>query len=277
MKAMLTNVLKLSIVPLAFGLAGCHTTNSQSAIDSTIPSLVPAMPVKSVRQQDLSINESAKICFATAQTLEQGGKDAEAIALYDKARQLDKHFTAASTRRLAVLFDRNGEFDKALAEYRRGLSDNPKDAELLSDLGYGYYCRAEWAEAEKNLRKAVAANPKLANAWINLGMTLAQQARYDESLAAFGKVVSEAQARCNVAFIQVTQDKVAEAKNNYESALRLEPGLQLARIALQKMNQPNFRARTPTDTPTLANADPAQTDAPVLNLDALRETRTRGE
>jgi len=270
MKSLLTHVLKLSILPLALGLAGCHSVGSQQTLVSPMPSLAPAATTSANagNPQDLSVNESAKVCFATAEALEQGGKDAEAIALYDKARTLDNRLAAKATRRLAVLFDRNGEFDKALSEYRRGLNDNPKDAELLNDLGYGYYCRAEWVEAEKNLRKAVTANPKLANAWINLGMTLAQLGRYEESLATFGKVVTEAQARCNVAFIQVTQGKVDDAKNNYETALRMEPGLQLARVALQKMNQPDFRTRTSSDAPVLANAAPAS--APIMQSGLVR-------
>lgn len=229
------------LLPWALFVAGCHTPNSSTGLipPMNMPSGHPNRPEP--KQQELSAKDSAKVCYSTAEALEQGGKDSEAVALYDKARQLDPQLNVQATRRLAVLYDRNGEFDKALAEYRRGLQDNPKDAGLLSDLGYGYYCRGEWAEAEKNLTKAVAVNPKLANAWVNLGLTLAQQSRYDESLAAFSKVVSAPQARCNLAFIQVTQGKTEEARSNYELALRTEPGLQIARVALQKINQVNAR------------------------------------
>jgi tetratricopeptide (TPR) repeat protein len=229
-------------------LAGCQTLGREPALVS--PMNDASAPMRAgAKQHGLPTSESAKLSFATAETLEKGGKDREAISQYEKARQLDKHLASEVTRRLAVLYDRNEEFDKALDEYRRGLLENPKDADLLNDLGYGYYCRGEWAEAEKNLRKAVAANPKFANAWINLGMTLAQQAKYDDSLQAFGKVVPQAQALCNLAFIQATQAKYDEARHSYEAALQLEPGLQIARIALQKMNQPN--------PPTIRSAAPA--------------------
>jgi tetratricopeptide (TPR) repeat protein len=220
-------------VSLMSMLAGCQTLGRESILVS--PMNGASAPVRAgEKQHELPTSESAKLCFTTAETLEKGGNDREAIRLYEKARRLDKHLAPEVTRRLAVLYDRNEEFDKALDEYRRGLLENPKDADLLNDLGYGYYCRGEWAEAEKTLRKAVAANPKFANAWINLGMTLAKQNKYDESLQAFGKVVPKAQALCNLAFIQATQAKYDEARQCYEAALQFDPGLQIARIALQK-------------------------------------------
>ena len=171
-------------------------------------------------------------------------------------KRRDNSITAPSvqaTRHLAVILDRTENFDRALEEYRRAITQNPKDAELFNNLGYGYYCRGEWESAEKQLRKAVSLDPKLAAAWTNLGMCLAQQMRYEESLAAFEKVVLKAQAHCNLGFIQLTQARAAEARNNYElaksttaearrnyeMALETEPGLQIARAALQKLGHPN--------------------------------------
>ena len=123
-----------------------------------------------------------------------------------------------ATKRLALLYDRTDFFDKALEEYQRSLRDNPKDPEVHNNLGYGYYCRGQWAAAEKHLRLAVTNDPKMSSAWNNLGMALAQQARYDESLTAFEKAVSKAQARCNLAFIQVG------AKEHRGSAAKLRTG-----------------------------------------------------
>ncbi|HZZ79653.1 MAG TPA: tetratricopeptide repeat protein [Gemmataceae bacterium] len=235
---------------LALFLTGCQLPSSESMLVGPM-SDASSSPRAGTKEAELPTMDSAKLCFTTAETLEKGGKDPEAIGLYEKARQLDKRLAVEATRRLAVLYDRNDEFDKALDYYRHALEENPKDAELLNDLGYGYYCRGEWAEAEKHLRKAVGVNPKYANAWINLGMTLAQQSRYDESIQAFGKVIPKAQAHCNVGFIQATQAqslmksvsasagqlKRNEARRSYEAALQLEPGLQIARIAMQKLNQ----------------------------------------
>jgi tetratricopeptide (TPR) repeat protein len=234
---------------LASCLSGCYSTSGPTALVSPLTTSITGPKPGERGEQDLPNLESARLCFATAESLESGGKLKEAINLYEKARQLDPHLKSEATRRLAVLFDRSGEFDKALDEYHRGLEENPKDAALLNDLGYGYYCRGQWTPAETNLRKALAANPKLVGAWNNLGMTLAQQGKYDESLAAFAKVVTKAQAHCNLAFILATQAKIDDARQNYMIAIQYEPGLQIARVALEKLN------RKSSDPPIVMPAD----------------------
>jgi tetratricopeptide (TPR) repeat protein len=232
------NRIKLWIAGFLIAAAsGCQSVSNQGASNSFVSATSAPTP-ENVKERELPAAESAKLCFATAEKLEQGGKFAEAISLYEKARKEDSRIGVQATRRLAALHDRTGNFDKALEEYNRGLRDNPRDAELLNNLGYGYYCRGQWTAAEKQLRLAVSVDVKMTSAWNNLGMALAQQGRYDESLTAFEKAVSKAQARCNLAYIQATQMKNDEARQNYERALQLEPGLQIARIALQKLGQP---------------------------------------
>ena len=231
-------------------LTGCQTMNlgGSPGIVQTTTGPAPS----NAKEKDLPAAESARICFITAESLEQGGKFAEAIILYEKARHEDARIGVQATRRLAILQDRSGNFDKALEEYHRALNENPKDAEVYSALGYGYYCRAEWQAAEKQLRKAIAIEPKLTSAWNNLGMTLAVQMRYDESLAAFEKAVPKAQAHCSLGFIQAAQAKfdetqlkvddaqvkISKARRNYERALELEPGLQVGATRVAK-TRPN--------------------------------------
>src|SRR5262249_57924483 len=109
---------------------------------------------------------------------------------------------------------------------------HPRDANLLNDLGYSYYNHGDWQEAERWLRKSLAVDSHHQRAWINLGMTLGQQERYDESVEAFGHAVRPAEAHCNLAFILTTQGRRQEARQEYEKALALEPGQRLARAAL---------------------------------------------
>lgn len=205
-----------------------HPTNAATDL---APS---AAPIKATRVEQ-SPAETAKLRFAAAQQMDMAGNFKEAIALYENARQADARFRDAATRRLGVLYDKNGDFDKARVEYEQTLRNHPNDAETLNNLGYGYYSRGQWATAEEYLRKAVAANPQHPSAWINLGMTLAQQDRTDESLEAFSRVISPAQGQCNLAFILMTQGKRAEAKEAYREALRMDPTLQLAQGALAKL------------------------------------------
>jgi Tfp pilus assembly protein PilF len=235
--------------------AGCHQ------IPHGEPGLVISQGTSSVvgerKHAQLPAKETARVCVATAESLQKGGKYKEAIALYERAREKDPSLHDVS-RHLAVLYDRMDNFEAAKREYQLALQRNPKDPDLHNDLGYGYYCRGNFAEAEKHLRQALAHDPKHARAWTNLGLTLGQQGKYVEALEAFAKVVTPAQAQCNLAFLLTAQGKLAEAKQAYREALALEPELRLARAALAKLER--TAAASGADRPARAERTAARSD-----------------
>jgi Flp pilus assembly protein TadD len=186
--------------------------------------------------KELPADAAARVCLATAQSLERGGKVHEATLLYERARQKDPRLHHVC-RRLAVLYDRQGNFVRAQQEYEQALRLTPDDADLLNDLGYSHYSRGNWEEAEKYLRKSVDKNPKHERAWMNLGLALGQQERYADSVDAFTRVVGPARAQCNLAFILTTRGKQEEARGAYREALRLDPELKLAEAALAKLER----------------------------------------
>jgi Tfp pilus assembly protein PilF len=196
-----------------------------------------ALPPPAANNKELPPEEAARVCLAAAEEMEKGGLYAQAAALYEKARKDYPRFASVS-RRLAVLYDEQGDFTRAQEEYEKALKLTPKDADLLNDFGYSWYCRGNWTEAEKYLRQAVAADPNHRTAWVNLGLTLGQEQRYDDSLQAFGHAVSPAQAQCNLAFVFTTQGKREEARVAYRRALELDGSLGLARAALDKLEHP---------------------------------------
>jgi Tfp pilus assembly protein PilF len=187
---------------------------------------------------ELPPKESVKLYLKTAKEFEKQGQTEQAISLYEKARSTDPGVAKIASRRLAVLYDRAGDFSKSLAEYEQLVRDNPKDADLLNDLGYSHYCRGDWATAETWLAKAVQIDPHHKRAWTNLGLARAQQAKWDESFQAFCKAVRPAEAHCNIAFVLGTQGRIDEAKEQYRQALALDPSLQLARGALAQLDNP---------------------------------------
>jgi tetratricopeptide (TPR) repeat protein len=202
---------------------------------------------------ELPPKAKAEVCLTTAETMEASGNYLEAYALYERALQ-NGGPKAQITRRLPVLLDQLKEYAKALELYEQLLKHSPKDSELLNDVGYCYYNQGKWSEAEKYFREALKHNPKHARAWTNLGMTLAQTNRTTESLEAFAKVVSPAQAQCNVAFILTTQHKWEEAKAAYRKAMALEPNLALAQTMLVKLEQAdNANSRPPVKAETGIN------------------------
>lgn len=66
---------------------------------------------------------------------------------------------------LGMAYERNGEFDSAVAEYKKASKELPVAYLYLGNI----YCgRGETSQAEKNYRKAVNKKPDLADAYNNL-------------------------------------------------------------------------------------------------------------
>jgi tetratricopeptide (TPR) repeat protein len=226
----------LGVVGLAFQ-AGCLSQSGGQG--SARREATPRGTAQAAGQtaRDLPAEESSRLCLAAAEEMAKSGQDVEAAVYYEKARSLNPRLKEVC-RQLAVLYDRIGETQRAKQEYQKALALNPKDAELHNDLGYSCYTRGHWAEAEKHLRKSVALDPTFKCAWINLGLALGQQKRYDEALQAFARAVTPAQAQSNLAFVYSTQGKRDEARKAYDEALRLDPDLAVSRAAMAKLDSP---------------------------------------
>jgi Tfp pilus assembly protein PilF len=185
---------------------------------------------------NLTPEKTAKLALATAIQMEKSGHTKVAVEQYEKARQLDPKLTEVG-HHLAVLYDRQGDFKQAAAEYKKAVEARPTDADLLNDQAYHYYQRGDWAAAEASLRKALAVNPKHERAWINLGMTFAQQDKRDESFEAFTKVVSPGEAHSNLGMILAQNGKYDEAKEAFRESLELEPDAPRTRAALAQIQK----------------------------------------
>jgi tetratricopeptide (TPR) repeat protein len=196
--------------------------------------LATGAPKAAGDNKELPRLETARVCLVTADALFAKGKDREAISLYEKARVTDPSQKQVC-RRLAVLYDRQGDFQRSMTEYHRALELTPDSADLHNDIGYSFYCRGRWDQAEKHLRKAVELAPQHRKAWCNLALTLGQQAKYEEARAAFEKAVPPGQAQANLGFLLAAQGKYPQAKEAYQKALQLDPDLHLARAALKKL------------------------------------------
>jgi Tfp pilus assembly protein PilF len=184
------------------------------------------------RNPEMPRHRVAEACLATAQELDQAGYESDAIVQYKKARHFNPKLDVS--RRLAVLYDRQGNDAKAAEEYTRAIKANPKDANLLNDFGYFEYQRGRFAESDKWLRQAIAIDPSHQRAWCNLAMSLAQQGRFDESYDAFAKVITPAEARSNIAMVMAQLGHTEMAKESIRLALAEDPDLKPA-AALQAL------------------------------------------
>jgi Tfp pilus assembly protein PilF len=153
---------------------------------------------------------------------------------YQKALDMEPNNLPA-LQALAHLYGAIKDHDRAIATYQRAVAAHPKDAPLWFDFGT-YQCRCkEWDPAVQNLRQAIALDPenRLYANW--LGNCLARAGRYDESVVCFEKAVGPAQARYNVARMQLHMNQEEAARQNLRLAVQTDPRLEEARSLLAKL------------------------------------------
>jgi len=69
---------------------------------------------------------------------------------------------------LGLAYDANGDFDKAIIEYEKGIAMDPTYDKLYNNLGNTYFNKGQYALAEKNYKKAIELNPDYAKVYGNL-------------------------------------------------------------------------------------------------------------
>lgn len=196
------------------GVAGC--ASNPDRVGSVGPS----------RSLTLPPAESAQANVAVAEQFESAHQWREAIRHYELARSQDPKQYQWVARRLGVLYDRLGDVYRAETEYDKAYKLDPNNVSLLNDMGYFYYSYGRYAEAEKTLRKALDINPSFDRAWINLGLTLGAQERYQEAYEAFVRAVTPAESKANVALVMAHNGDYAKAESEMQQAIQQQPDLQ---------------------------------------------------
>lgn len=110
------------------------------------------------------------------------------------------------------------------------------DAEAHADRALEMYERGRWADAESELRKALALNPDQAEWHFNLGLTLEAAGRDLEALVSFERAIElapeQVEAMVAVGTTCVRLGRVEQGVHMLREALRLEPRHENAYAAL---------------------------------------------
>lgn len=80
---------------------------------------------------------------------------------------------------LAVEYDARGMKDDAIGEFNAALAINPKDADLLTELGLTLASMGRMDEAMARYKEALASNPSLLKAHVNLGVLYYGDSKFD--------------------------------------------------------------------------------------------------
>jgi Tfp pilus assembly protein PilF len=197
----------------------------------------PTQPLTKAQKLDMQM--------ALARISENDGNLDDAIKNYSDVLQKDGN-RAEACHRIAILYDMKGQPEKSRSYYLQAIKKVPDNAELYCDFGYSCYLQRNWAEADKNLRKAIELNPELARAHVNLGMLLARTHRASAALNEFARAgLGEAAARSNLALADVQEERWMEAQEEYARALSADPNSKSAKMGLAALQSQNFNTTSP--------------------------------
>lgn len=111
---------------------------------------------------------------------------------------------------LGVSYEKNGEYDQAIKEYRSASEKLPL---AFLYLGNVYFFKKEWTEAEKYYREAIQQDPRNADAYNNLAWlyyTRGEKLREAEDLALKAMALNPAKETS----YRDTLEKIREKRNH---------------------------------------------------------------
>ncbi|MBI5744031.1 MAG: tetratricopeptide repeat protein, partial [Elusimicrobia bacterium] len=115
-------------------------------------------------------NRPPEFYFKRANALLASGKESAALENYNRALLLKVNFPEALTAR-GLLFERQGDRQKAGLDYRKAIEQAPSYLPAYNNLAAMLMDGGNYAEADKLLTAALAVNPEYAYAMLNRGLS----------------------------------------------------------------------------------------------------------
>ena len=141
-----------------------------------------------LRSDVLNLNLGSVGHMRRAETLEQAGRFAEAVAEQNEALRVDPSAVQAHIK-LIALYGRLGQYDQAAEHYRAALDLDPNQADAHYNYGVLLVTQNKLQDAERAFQQALRINPYYAEAHNNLGSVYEQQGRLDEALQQFAEAI----------------------------------------------------------------------------------------
>ena len=208
-----------------------NATASNRAVN--IPEFVN-IPLDGLLKIDVPAAEFYRL-FDSALELEGKGQHADAVAEWRKALTLDSRNAKAYTN-LGIALWGTGERDQAVAAFRQAVELNPNYAAAQNNLGAALVRMESFDEAAEHLRVGLDINPDSAEARSNLGVALMSAGRLDEAIAHLEKVVEanpkSAQVHDNLGRALAIKGKLDEAGAQWQAAAEIDAGDAEARFSL---------------------------------------------
>jgi type IV pilus assembly protein PilF len=149
------------------------------------------------------------------------GKHEDALSYYKKAVAIDPNYSEAINN-LGTAYAALEQWDEAIRQFNLALKDQtyrtPERA--YSNLGFVYYMKGEYREAEKNLREALVRNPVSARTMYVLGLVYIKldndKLAINSFMKAIGTVPDYVDAHWELANVYLRSGDKARALKHFE-------------------------------------------------------------
>lgn len=192
----------------------------------------------------------------------------------------DLHRRANARLQLAVAYFSDAQYKTALEEVKRALDAEPKMAEAYNVRGLIYAAMGENAKAEESYKRALELKPQDADTMHNYGWYLCMQKRYAEAQAQFIDALAQPQyrgiARTTLAqgVCEARAGQLVEAERTLGRAFALEPGNPTVAINLAEVLFQRGEYERARFYIRRVNAQPQNVSAQSLWLAARIEARS---
>lgn len=209
---------------LALGVAGMAVAAAASLTARQIPVWRDDVALWTHATRVTSANYRAYTNLGFAQARAQSAS--AALAAYNEALRLKPDFAQALSYRASLHLDL-GETARAETDLRAAIAARPRMAEAHNTLGLVLAQQDRVDEAIASFRTAATLQPAFAQAWNNMGIALAVSGRLTEALEAFGESVrlqpDSGEAHLNLGSVLADSGRLSEARPHLERAIALGP------------------------------------------------------
>jgi tetratricopeptide (TPR) repeat protein len=178
----------------------------------------------------------------------------EARKCYNRALSTDPKCVEAYSG-LAQVELNCGNYEGALAHYRKGLAVDAKQAPLWYQMGICQARHGDWPAAKDSLTKACDLQPDNRIFVKTLAFCQAKNSRYEDSIACFKRIMDEGQAHYNLARLLHHDNQDDLSRLHLHMALQANPKLTVAQNLLAQLDGHPAAPSTDVAAAPAANVD----------------------
>jgi tetratricopeptide (TPR) repeat protein len=148
-------------------------------------------PMEAIALYDKAIEidpNNVKVLVTKGEILYELARFKEAIALYDKAIEIEPKFKEAWYNK-GLALAKLGRYQAALSCFDKAIEIDPNNPDAWESKGLALYKFGKYKEAVTSFDKAIEIDPNNPDAWESKGLALYKLGRYREAVTSFDKAI----------------------------------------------------------------------------------------